>query len=259
MDEYPYCRTSRYTGGDRTNLRARGVPYGGDAARCRKLERELRATRSRTTCRGPRAGTTSSSGSSRAQQQDRARLDRLHTGVYNFGHSADNPLSTGNGYANALLGVFTTYTELDNRIDAETAHWQSDGYAQDSWRITPRVDARLRPPRDASRRDLRDAETRTRLSTRHSVEPRASADALPADCLTRRPRQSTVRSSEPTGKKPDSPARSCRKRMPGNTVPGSGSDHERHVRRGPAGRETGMVLRHARPFVGTARLVSRGT
>ena len=31
-----------------------------------------------------------------------------YNGVYNFGHSADNPLSTGNGYANALLGVFTT-------------------------------------------------------------------------------------------------------------------------------------------------------
>ena len=35
-----------------------------------------------------------------------------YAGVYNFGHNADNPLSTGNGYANALLGVFTTYTEL---------------------------------------------------------------------------------------------------------------------------------------------------
>ena len=47
----------------------------------------------------------------RAQQQDRARLGDIYAGVYNFGHNADNPLSTGNGYANALLGVFTTYTE----------------------------------------------------------------------------------------------------------------------------------------------------
>ena len=31
-----------------------------------------------------------------------------YNGVYNFGHNADNPLSTGNGYANALIGVFTT-------------------------------------------------------------------------------------------------------------------------------------------------------
>ena len=60
-----------------------------------------------------------------------------YAGVYNFGHDAGNPLSTGNGFANALLGVFTTYTELTNRIDEERRHWQTDAYAQDSWRITP--------------------------------------------------------------------------------------------------------------------------
>src|SRR2546425_1721496 len=62
-----------------------------------------------------------------------------YAGIYNFGHSSDNPLSTGNGYANALLGIFTTYTERNNRIDAEARHWQSDGYAQDNWRVTPRL------------------------------------------------------------------------------------------------------------------------
>ena len=61
-----------------------------------------------------------------------------YTGVYNFGHSADNPLSTSNGYANALLGVYTTYSELDNRVDREHRHWQSDVYAQDSWRVNSR-------------------------------------------------------------------------------------------------------------------------
>jgi hypothetical protein len=57
--------------------------------------------------------------------------------VYDFGHSGDNPLSTGNGYANALLGVFTNYTERTNRIDEERRHWQTDAYAQDSFRMTP--------------------------------------------------------------------------------------------------------------------------
>ena len=59
-----------------------------------------------------------------------------YNGQYNFGHSSDNPLSTGNGYANVLLGVFTTYDELNNRLDREARHWQSDAYAQDSWRST---------------------------------------------------------------------------------------------------------------------------
>ena len=48
-------------------------------------------------------------------------------GNYDFGHNAQNPLSTGNGYANALLGVFTTYTELTNRVDRDRRHWQTEG------------------------------------------------------------------------------------------------------------------------------------
>ena len=62
-----------------------------------------------------------------------------YAGTYNFGHNADNPLSTGNGYANALLGNYTSYTELDNRVDREHRHWQSDAYAQDSWRMNSRM------------------------------------------------------------------------------------------------------------------------
>ena len=62
-----------------------------------------------------------------------------YAGVYDFGHNAGNPLSTGNGYANALLGIFTTYTERNNRIDQENLHWQTDAYAQDSWRVNTRL------------------------------------------------------------------------------------------------------------------------
>ena len=61
-----------------------------------------------------------------------------YMGNYDFGHNADNPLSTGNGYANMLLGVFTNYTELTNRIDRDVRHWQADAYAQDNWRASPR-------------------------------------------------------------------------------------------------------------------------
>jgi hypothetical protein len=62
-----------------------------------------------------------------------------YMGNFNFGHNADNPLSTGNGYANMLLGVFTTYTELTNRVDRDVRHWQNDGYIQDNWRVNPRL------------------------------------------------------------------------------------------------------------------------
>ena len=85
------------------------------------------------------AGTTSSSGSSTERNSKTEPGSDDYAGVYNFGHNADNPLSTGNGYANALLGVFTSYTERDDRIDREHRHWQSGCYAQDSWRINSRL------------------------------------------------------------------------------------------------------------------------
>ena len=62
-----------------------------------------------------------------------------YMGNYNFGHDAQNSFSTGNGYANALLGVFTTYTEQTNRFDKRRRHWQTEGYVQDSWRMKPRL------------------------------------------------------------------------------------------------------------------------
>ena len=62
-----------------------------------------------------------------------------YMGNFNFGHDANNPLSTGNGYANMMLGVFTTYTELTSRVDRDVRHWQNDFYVQDNWRITPRL------------------------------------------------------------------------------------------------------------------------
>jgi hypothetical protein len=62
-----------------------------------------------------------------------------YMGNFNFGHDANNPLSTGNGYANMLLGVFTQYTELTSRIDRDVRHWQNDFYVQDNWRVTPRL------------------------------------------------------------------------------------------------------------------------
>jgi hypothetical protein len=62
-----------------------------------------------------------------------------YVGSYNFGHNSANPLSTGIGYANALIGTFNNYTERDRRIDYDIRHWLTEGYAQDTWRVTPRL------------------------------------------------------------------------------------------------------------------------
>ena len=62
-----------------------------------------------------------------------------YMGNFDFGHNANNPLSTGNGYANMLLGNYNTYTELTSRVDKDVRHWQNDFYFQDNWRVSPRL------------------------------------------------------------------------------------------------------------------------
>lgn len=61
-----------------------------------------------------------------------------YAGNFNFGHNASNPLNTGNGYANLLLGIFNTYQEDSNRVNKDVRHWQTEGYLQDTWRMSSR-------------------------------------------------------------------------------------------------------------------------
>ena len=61
-----------------------------------------------------------------------------YSGVYNFASSTSNPIDTGSGYSNALLGVFQTYSQATNRIQPALHFWQIEGFAQDSWRVTPK-------------------------------------------------------------------------------------------------------------------------
>ena len=136
MDEYPYIPVGRYSGGSRSNLASyspgavnnRVMPTANRNDRW-SFQNDLSITRGRHNFKfGVYAELSSKTepGSSN------------YMGNYNFGHNATNPLSTGNGYANALLGIFTDYTEVSNRVDKDLRHWQNEGYLQDSWRVTNR-------------------------------------------------------------------------------------------------------------------------
>ena len=146
-DEYPYLPNMLYGGGTRTNLATCSGGYnatqcpngyrpsGNDGPLPRRNENyrftfqnDLSWTKGRHNLKF---------GFFTERNSKTEPGSNNYAGVYNFGHDAANPLSTGNGFANALLGVFTTYTELSDRIDEERRHWQTDAYAQDSWRITP--------------------------------------------------------------------------------------------------------------------------
>ena len=121
----------RTTGGNRTNLAGYGtrfVPvlnYNGRLA----FQDDLSIVRGRHTLKF---------GISTELNQKTEPGSQNYLGNFNFGHDANNPFSTGNGYANMLLGYYTSYTELTHRVDKAVRHWQTEGYAQDSWHITPR-------------------------------------------------------------------------------------------------------------------------
>ena len=59
----------------------------------------------------------------------------------NFAFKADsaNPLDSGYDYANAILGVYDTYTEATNRVDYAPITRAYEWYARDHWKVTSRL------------------------------------------------------------------------------------------------------------------------
>jgi hypothetical protein len=135
-DEWPYLPRLDYRGGDRTSLLF--MTPSGSSGPLPKWNRNIRQTvqNDLSWTRG-RHNFKFGFQMERNSKTEPGSLD--YAGQYNFLHSADNPLSTGNGYANALLGIFTTYTERNERIDRDERHWYGGFYAQDSWRMTSRL------------------------------------------------------------------------------------------------------------------------
>ncbi len=72
-----------------------------------------------------------------AKDQQGGQGDYL--GNWNFGNSWGNdPLDTNDGYANAWLGNFNSFQQ-GSRNFSEWWFWQTELFAQDSWRVTPRL------------------------------------------------------------------------------------------------------------------------
>lgn len=62
-----------------------------------------------------------------------------YIGNYNFGVNTSNPLDSGNGFANALLGNFSTYSERTGHFVYDVFYWNTEFYAQDDWKIGKRL------------------------------------------------------------------------------------------------------------------------
>ena len=62
-----------------------------------------------------------------------------YTGSYNFGRDVNNPLDTGDGFANALLGNYDTYNENSGHFVYDVYYWNREFYIQDDWRVGKRL------------------------------------------------------------------------------------------------------------------------
>jgi hypothetical protein len=60
-------------------------------------------------------------------------------GQYNFGDNSANPYDTGFGFSNAALGVYNSFTQAANFINGQYRYWNIEFYAQDTWKVTPRL------------------------------------------------------------------------------------------------------------------------
>jgi hypothetical protein len=56
-----------------------------------------------------------------------------------FSSVATNSLNTGDPFANALLGVYNSYSQQSAKVYSSYAYTELTGYAQDTWRVTPRL------------------------------------------------------------------------------------------------------------------------
>jgi hypothetical protein len=60
-------------------------------------------------------------------------------GSINFGNDSNNPLDAQFGFANAALGVFSTFAQIDRFLEGYYVYHNKDFYAQDTWKVTSRL------------------------------------------------------------------------------------------------------------------------
>ncbi len=60
-------------------------------------------------------------------------------GIINFGNDTNNPLDTGFGFANAALGIFSSYSQLNGIYEGEYLYHNKDFYAQDNWKVNGKL------------------------------------------------------------------------------------------------------------------------
>ncbi len=70
--------------------------------------------------------------------KDQTSFGRIN-GDINFTNDGQNPLTTGYTYANALLGIYDSYTQASDYLNGQYRYWNIEGYVQDNWKVNRRL------------------------------------------------------------------------------------------------------------------------
>jgi hypothetical protein len=73
------------------------------------------------------------------QSADKRQNQGNPFGTLNFGNDANNPLDSGFGFANAALGVFTSYNQASRFVEGQYFYTNDEAYIQDNWKVTSRL------------------------------------------------------------------------------------------------------------------------
>ncbi len=57
-------------------------------------------------------------------------------GSITFSNDANNPLDTGFGFANAAVGVFSSYNQFSKYVEGSYVYNNTEGFVQDNWKLT---------------------------------------------------------------------------------------------------------------------------
>ena len=60
-------------------------------------------------------------------------------GQVDFGQDSNNPLDAGFGYANAALGVFSSFSQQSRFVEGNYLYNNIEGYIQDNWKVSDRL------------------------------------------------------------------------------------------------------------------------
>lgn len=70
----------------------------------------------------------------------RSRKDQTNfgpvDGSYNFGDDASNPFDSQQGFSNAALGIYNSFTQASRYINGQFRYTNVEWYGQDSWKVT---------------------------------------------------------------------------------------------------------------------------